>query len=257
MFIDSHCHFDFPVFAEDRQRTVEHLQRLNVHALIVPGVVAEHWSRIDRLVADFPTLVFAAKGLHPCFAEHSAADLERLPRELDSPNCIAVGEIGLDYTLPESTWPQQWEYFVTQLEMASTHQLPVVIHCRKAHDQILKALRQMDFSQGGTIHAYSGSEAQAHRYIERGFKLGIGGGATYDRAQRLHRLLRALPLNSFVLETDAPDIPPAFARDRINTPVHLPEIAAQAAERAGINHDAFVTAAYQNTLGLFGACLAE
>lgn len=225
VLIDSHCHWDFPVFEANRQQDIAAFQSAQVGGIVVPGVEAQHWPRIAELRHRFPDLVWAAFGLHPCF-EHqdTGADLRLLEQQLASNPCVAVGEIGLDFydsVLPHSV---QQELFAAQLAIARDAQLPVIIHCRKAHDQCWQAIKRVGLEQGGIIHAFSGSLVQAQRYIDTGFKLGIGGAATYPRAKRLHRLIKTLPLSSFVLETDAPDMPPAFARGQPNSPLNLLQI---------------------------------
>ena len=114
--------------------------------------------------------------------------------------------------------------FLAQLKLAQVAQLPVVLHVRKCHDRVIKLLRQVNFYQGGFVHAYSGNEAQAHTYHGLGFKLGVGGSITYARASKTRRLFTNLPLSYLVLETDAPDMPMSHQQDRLNRPDDLPKV---------------------------------
>jgi TatD DNase family protein len=132
-----------------------------------------------------------------------------------------VGEIGLDFQEGRADQALQEKFFHRQLQMAKDAGLPVILHVRKAHEEVLKQLRILNFSHGGVVHAYSGDLNQAKRYAEHGFKLGIGGTITYQRAARVRALVSELPLEQIVLETDAPDMPPATCKSKRNTPLHI------------------------------------
>lgn len=225
-FIDSHCHLDFPAFEPIRMQEMADMHQAGVVACVVPGVTADTWGRLQQL-ADSEAAVFPAYGLHPYFlSQHQRRDLALLEQQLATQPAVAVGEFGLDYYLTELDRDEQQFYFDAQLSLAKQCDLPVILHVRKAHDQVLKALRQAQLPRGGVIHAYSGSEQQARQYIELGFMLGFGGSVTYDRALKLRSLLQRLPLESILLETDAPDMPPSFVEQgQINKPSYLPQIA--------------------------------
>jgi TatD DNase family protein len=171
--------------------------------------------------------IYGAFGLHPCFMnKHEMTHLEQLDKMLKTTPTVAVGEFGLDAFVHNADLDIQMPYFDAQLQMAKSHSLPVILHVRKAHDQVLKALRGMNLHKGGVIHAFSGSEQQAYQYIDLGMKLGFGGAMTYDRAKKLRHLASTLPLDSIVLETDSPDMLPAFVpKERHNSPRYLPQIA--------------------------------
>jgi TatD DNase family protein len=139
---------------------------------------------------------------------------------------VAIGEIGLDWHLPESTWAAQEVLFIAQLKLAQKEGLPVILHVRKCHDRVIKLLRQQKFSEAGIVHAYSGNETQAQAYADMGFKLGVGGTITYERARKTRHLVSRLPLSWLVLETDAPDMPMVHQIDRLNRPDALPKVLA-------------------------------
>ena len=143
-----------------------------------------------------------------------------LEKLLNVSKSIAVGEIGLDYYLKDLNKKKQQEIFDAQLELAQKFDLPVILHVRKAHDDVLQALRKHK-GNGGTVHAFNGSVQQAKQYISLGFKLGFGGALTFENARHLRQLAQNLPLESIVLETDSPDMRPANDVSSRNTPLSL------------------------------------
>lgn len=232
--IDTHCHLDFAVFDGWRDQLLADARSDNVTDFVVPGVTADAWPGL--LATCDAEGLYPALGLHPCFLDqHKAADLTQLEELLSFKPVVAVGEIGLDFFIVNLNQEKQIELFTRQLEMANHFQLPVLLHVRKAHDQVLKLLRQFKLERGGIVHAYSGSEQQAQQYIELGFKLGMGGSLTYDRAKKLRRIAMHLPLDAFVLETDSPDIPLAGYRGEPNQPRRVREVAEVFAELRGIS----------------------
>lgn len=223
--IDTHCHLDLDVFDHDRTRVIEQASAVGIEAFIVPGVLASGWSDIEDLARDC-TSVYAAYGLHPQFVEnHNGEDLRLLDQWLSRHSAVAVGEIGLDFTARESDRQGQLFYFTEQLALAKQHDLPVILHVRKAHDDVIRHLVHSGI-KGGTVHAFNGSLQQADRYIDLGFKLGFGGMLTYPRSSRLRKLASCLPLEAIVLETDAPDMTGAAHQGKRNSPEYLPEILA-------------------------------
>lgn len=232
--IDTHCHLDFPVFDEDRSNVVSAAKAESVNAFVVPGVVAKDWPRLLECCKEYG--FSPALGLHPCFIDqHLDADLERLEALLAIEKLIAVGEIGLDFFIADPDKSRQMELFDAQLELAKQFDLPVLLHVRKAHDQVLKLLRRKNLSRAGIVHAYSGSEQQATQYADLGFKLGIGGSLTYDRAKKLRRIATDMPLSTLVLETDSPDIPLLNHRGEPNQPKRVREVAEVLAGLRGIS----------------------
>lgn len=220
--IDSHCHLDFQAFDATREKVLASCAAVGVSALIVPGVRHGDWPRLLALCDQYPNL-YPALGLHPCFAaSHQATALDALDRLLRHQRPVAVGEIGLDYW--EGVDNSQLPLLTAQLRLAREHELPVILHVRKAHDQVLQQLRKQQLSRAGVVHAFSGSAQQAAEYLKLGFKLGFGGALTYERAHKLRRLAAELPLDSIVLETDAPDMPMAGMREEPNRPDLLPRV---------------------------------
>ena len=162
-----------------------------------------------------------AFGLHPIYlSRHLDEHLQQLEQHLAQHAPQAVGEIGLDYYVPGLDAARQEYLFVEQLKLARKYQLPVVLHIRRAQDRVLKYLRQI-VVPGGIAHAFNGSRQQAEAFISLGFKLGFGGAMSYEGSRRIRELAATLPLSALVLETDAPDIRPAWAREQPNTPENL------------------------------------
>lgn len=212
-FVDTHCHFDFSAF----KQTQKHLDIANdvgVSKIIIPSVGESNWFEVKSLATQFPALYYSL-GLHPYFLkQHSDDALENLKQALSSRSiqCIAIGECGLDFMLEASLLTpdmiqKQYQLFEAQVALAADLHLPLILHARKAHDQVLKILRQYKPKKGGVIHAFSGSYQQAMEYIKLGFYIGVGGVITYPRAKKTRETILRIPLNSLVLETDAPDMP--------------------------------------------------
>lgn len=219
--VDTHCHLDVEAFDADRRQVLERSRQQGVRSMVVPGVDAEHWSGLIQLCHSQQGL-FPALGLHPVYLHmHKPGDISALETEIDKQRPVAVGEIGLDYFVRELDREKQQALFEAQLEVARNAGLPVILHVRKAHDQVLSTLRRIR-AKGGTAHAFNGSIQQAWQYIEMGFKLGFGGMLTYQRSNRIRRLAKQLPVDALVLETDAPDMVVAAHRGERNSPEYLP-----------------------------------
>jgi TatD DNase family protein len=201
-----------------------------------------------------------ALGIHPlCTGAATDDDLALLDRALaehrDDPRLVAVGEIGLDYFVAGLDAAKQEHFYEAQLALAHRHGLPVLLHVRRSADALLKRLRRTPVA--GIAHAFNGSAQQAAEFVRLGFRLGLGGTLTYDRALQVRRLARELPLSAIVLETDAPDIPPHWlyrtageraggAAQGRNEPGELPRIAAVLAELRAISAQELAAATSRN-----------
>lgn len=228
-WLDSHCHFDFAVFDHDRAEQWHFAQRLGVQRLIIPGV---DWQQNQKL-ADFcqGQPWYFALGLHPYFIErHHEEHLEALAQYLLAApaQCIAMGEIGLDKRrmTDEEASKRQWFFFTEQVNLAEQFRLPLILHAVGMHDEMQAQLRKRRFTYGGIVHAFSGSEQQANAWRDLGFCLGIGGAMTHPRAQRLRRLVAKLPLSTWMLETDSPDMRSAFWGSERHAPAAIAPLAA-------------------------------
>lgn len=225
VLIDSHCHLDFSVFDDHRDELIHACEKAGFSMIVNPAVGVANWDKIEQIVSRYP-IVQPAYGLHPVFLDlHQEAHLDLLESQLLSKPCVAVGEIGLDYFESNLCKERQQSLFEAQVALAERVKLPVILHVRKAHDETLSTLKRLGFSQGGIVHAFSGSEQQAKKWIDSGFVLGFGGTMTYDRAKKIRHLAKTLPLCDLVLETDAPDMPPSSIQKGQNSPINLVEIA--------------------------------
>ena len=221
-YIDSHCHLDFPQFDGDRAAVLEQCKTLHVEQLILPGTTVPQWKGLLALTAQHNNL-HAALGLHPLLiAEHGEDAVAQLEQALSThPEVVALGEIGLDFTIDERG--RQQALLEAQMEIARQRQLPLLLHVRKAHQQVIELLRTTAHNRG-IVHAFSGSYEQAKLYIDQGFLLGFGGVTTRPNAHKLHRMIQQLPLEAIALETDAPDLPPIWAKGERNSPTQIPAI---------------------------------
>lgn len=221
--IDTHCHIDVADFDPDRAQVLERAQEQGVGKLVVPAVDAATWDRLLALCHEYEALL-PALGLHPVYmARHRLEDVKALEERVGRERPVAIGEIGLDFFIDDPDRRGQERLLEAQLCVARDAGLPVLLHIRKAHDHVLKLLRRVR-PPGGICHAFNGSLQQAGQFIDLGFRLGFGGVITFDRARKIRALAAQLPLTSLVLETDAPDLPPASHRNERNSPEYLPEV---------------------------------
>jgi TatD DNase family protein len=227
--IDTHCHLDVEEFDPDRPQVLAAARAAGLVGIVVPGIHAAGWPRLLRLCVGEPDL-HPALGLHPVYlAQHRPEHVGALKRLLADEQPLALGEIGLDFHEPGPDPARQQALFETQLALARDAGLPVLLHVRKAHDQVLATLKRARV-RGGIAHAFNGSLQQAQRYLDLGFRLGFGGMLTFERSLRLRPLARALPIDAIVLETDAPDLTVAAHRGERNSPAYLPDVLAALAE---------------------------
>ena len=220
MLIDTHCHLDAAEFDGDRAAVHAAALAAGVERFVVPATAVHCFKTTKTVVETFSGCV-AAYGIHPLYVMQAGEeDLAAVRNWLAAERPVAVGEIGLDFFVPEIDATRQEHFFVEQLKLAREFELPVLLHVRRAIDPILKHLRRIRVP-GGIAHAFNGSRQQAEEFIKLGFKLGFGGAMTYSGSTRIRELAASLPLDSIVLETDAPDIPPAWLNRGRNTPAEL------------------------------------
>jgi len=225
VLIDSHCHLDFSCFDNDRTEVLEGCKKLAVDIIVIPGTQASQWQKQIDLCHQNPQLRFAL-GLHPYFLNNfESAHFVKLTNLLNQNQnkVVALGEIGLD-THINVDWELQVKVFEQQVTIANEHTLPVILHHRNSHNELIRLLKKKRFTQGGIVHSFSGSLQEAHTYIDLGFKIGVGGIITYPRANKTRKTITQLPLSSLVLETDAPDMPLMGKQGQRNSPEYLPEI---------------------------------
>lgn len=248
---DTHCHLDVEDFDADRCEVLSAARAAGVERIAVPAIHRGNWQRVRDLCACEHGL-FPALGLHPVYLlQHQENHLEELAIEIDRQKPTAVGEIGLDFFIGDLDRDRQKYFFQRQLDIARNAQLPVLLHVRKAHDQVLQCLKRTRVV-GGIAHAFNGSLQQAVQYIELGFKLGFGGTLTYEGSRHIRELARQLPIESIVLETDAPDIVVAQHRGERNSPAYLPLCLGALAQVRGASEETLAEATTRNADEVFG-----
>ncbi|WP_091336139.1 TatD family hydrolase [Frateuria terrea] len=249
--VDSHVHIDDASFDRDREQVLASAAEAGVRLMVVPGIDAASWPRIARL-CDRHAGLAPAYGLHPLFlARHRPGHLELLRERLGDGRAVALGEIGLDFYMEELDRAQQQYYFEAQLDLARELELPVIVHARRAVEEVLLALRRFP-GLHGVVHSFAGSEQQAERLFEMGFLLGIGGPVTYPRAKRLRHLVARMPIQFLLLETDAPDQPSAGHQGERNEPVRMLGTLQAIAALRGESPEAIAAATTANACRLFG-----
>ncbi len=249
--IDAHCHLDDPRFDGDREAMLARARAVGVHAMIIPGVTRIDWPRV-RAVAASGTGLHPCYGIHPLFVDpHHRSDLDELADWVQCNPTVAIGECGLDYYHADRKPTQQHDCFAGQLELAAAFGLPVVIHARKALDQVLALLRRRP-GLTGMVHSYSGSLQQTRQLLDLGFYISLGGSLTYEQARRLRELARWLPLDRVLVETDAPDQAGVSHRGERNEPAYLTEVVATLAELRGQSVTTVAKATSVNAAKLFG-----
>ena len=226
--IDSHCHWDASVFDPDRFEQMHKAQELGVSSFVLPAVAPFNWATVAGISRQIGG-AFYTLGIHPVWiASAKPSDVELLglsiEKALADPKFLGIGEIGLDYFVPELDRQTQWFFFEQQLRLAKHFSLPVLLHIRRSQDMVLKGLRQFKVA-GGIAHAFNGSDQQAKQFVDLGFCLGFGGAMTFSRANQIRRLAQHLPDHAVVIETDAPDIPPEWINHQRNDSTQLPRIA--------------------------------
>lgn len=239
MWIDTHCHLDAGEFDADRQAVALRARAAGVDAIVLPAVERGNWPTVRALAAQLEGGAYAL-GIHPLCAPHASDDdldaLEQAVADaIDDPRLVAIGEIGLDLFVPEvaARLERQEAVLERQLRLARRHGLPVLLHIRRAQDRVLKHLRRIEVP-GGTAHAFNGSRQQAEAFASLGFKLGVGGASTFARALRIRDIATHMPLDTLVLETDSPDIPPEWIAHGRNEPMQIPRIGAALASLRGL-----------------------
>jgi TatD DNase family protein len=250
MLIDTHCHLDDSSIFSRLPEVLAAASAAGVVKFIVPGVSPDGWEDIARL-AEGNKGVYAACGLHPMHADRFEETLVERLRPF-AVRGVAIGEIGLDYLVTTVTREQQQAAFRAQLRLALEMQLPVLIHCRRAFQDLLAILREEHVEQiGGVMHAFSGSPEVARECIGMGLFIAVAGPVTYRNAVRPLEIARHIPLDHLVLETDAPDMTPEPHRGVPNEPAFMIETARKVAEIKGVSVEEVARVTTENAELLF------
>ena len=253
-FIDTHCHFDFPPFTGDEEASIQRAAAVGVNKIIIPATEANNFPRVLALAERFPPL-YAAVGLHPIVVErHSDESLAQLEAAiaLKPAKLVAVGEIGLDLYRENPQFERQQYLLDEQLRLAKRYDLPVILHSRRTHDKLALHLKRHNLPRTGVVHGFAGSFQQAERFVQLGYKIGVGGTISYPRASKTRDVMAQLPLSSLVLETDAPDMPLNGYQGQPNRPERVAEVFTHLCSLRHESPEEIVTALLENTHALFG-----
>ncbi|MFZ7165381.1 TatD family hydrolase [Avibacterium avium] len=260
-FFDTHTHLDY-LLATTQQplaELMEESQQAGVEKMLVVAVQAEDFKNIEKITALYPQQLYYGLGLHPLYIkQHRVEDLDLLAQRFANrpKNLTAVAEIGLEKGVPELLTPELWqkqcEFFEAQLSLAKTNQLPVNLHSRKSHEDLYRFLKSAQLSVTGVVHGFSGSYEQAKRFVDLGYKIGVGGVITYARANKTREAIKRLPLDSLLLETDSPDMPVSGFQGQPNRPMRVRETFKVLCELRLESPDEIEARIWGNSVGVFG-----
>lgn len=255
MYFDTHAHYDFRHFDEDREELLGgRLQETGVSNVINISFDMQTSQKSIEFARKYD-YIYAAIGFHPLdCGEMTDADLAAIERMAKEPKVVAIGEIGLDYyydTAPPKDW--QKKCFADQLDLTIKLGLPVIIHCRDSHDDVFEILAASGVGQkvGGVMHCYSDTADRVAEYIEMGFHIGIGGVVTYKKSNDLREAVKAVPIDKLLIETDCPFLPPEPKRGKRNDSQNLYYIAEKIGEILGISHEEVARITSNNAKRLF------
>ncbi|MDG6894776.1 TatD family hydrolase [Volucribacter amazonae] len=261
-FFDTHTHLDYV-----QQQTQQPLATLlhnakqhQVEKILIVSVMAKDFKKIEKMTALYPQQLYYALGLHPLhLLQHQTKHLEQLDSLLAQcpSHCTAIGEIGLERAVPELITPQNWhkqcELLECQLQLAKRYALPVNIHSRKAHEQLVPFLKRADLTITGVIHGFAGSYQQAKRFVDLGYKIGVGGTITYQRANKTRQTMAKLPLDCLLLETDSPDMPVFGFQGQVNRPERINQIFMALCQLRTESPQQIAEVIWQQSCGLFAS----
>ena len=252
--VDTHIHLYGEAFDDDRSDLIEKAKAEGVSHFFLPAIDSTYTDRMKALQKAYPQEVFLMSGLHPTHVnENYKSELDHVYKELtqSSEDYVAVGEIGIDLYWDKTFVKEQTLSFETQINWALAFDLPIVIHCRAAFDEIFEVLESYRSKPlYGIFHCFSGSLAQAQKAIDLGFKLGIGGVVTFKNG-KIDQFLNQLDLESLVLETDAPYLAPSPYRGKRNIPSYINLVADKVAELYNIPREQVIEKTAATALALF------
>lgn len=225
MIFDTHSHYDDEQFDEDREQMLADMPSLGVGTIVAVSASWDSCPKTIEFAANYP-YVYAAIGIHPdevgSLTEERFAEMEEM---LSANKVVAVGEIGLDYHWDVEPRQVQKDWFIRQLDLARKHNLPVLIHSRDAAQDTMEIMKEHGQGLGGVIHCYSYSLEMAREYVKMGYYIGIGGVVTFKNAKKLKEVVREIPLERIVLETDCPYMAPEPYRGKRNNSSYLKYVA--------------------------------
>jgi TatD DNase family protein len=250
LLIDTHCHLNDPAFSVSLPHVIERARKAGVEAFIVPSYDRESLKTTADLASAYQGMIYPAYGIHPWFTEKNV-NYDILPSYLRHENTIAVGEIGLDFALDTPPQNLQIDAFSRQLDFAKEFNLPVLIHCRRAHEPLYQILKTYYGKIRGVMHSFSGSLELMSRFLDLGFYISFSGSVTRETAKIYHKNTQTVPLDRLLVETDAPSIATKTTVAHEIEPRHAKEVAQKIAELRGISFEEVCTHTTENAKCLF------
>jgi len=261
-YTDTHCHLDFDRFDEDREKVLERAERAGIGWMLNPGIDLETNQAAIALAQSHPGVISAAVGIHPNFGKPWTPDIiPMLRKQATQQGVVSIGEIGLDYYRKHTPFAQQRVMFREQLDLAAALNLPIIIHNRESTEDLLQILKQWYqalvavrsplATSPGVFHSYSGDFHTAEAILAMNFFIGIGGPVTFNNAPELKAVVKNIPLERILLETDAPFLTPHPHRGKRNEPAYIPLIAEEISRLHGISPKEVAEITYANAMRLF------
>ena len=252
MIFDTHAHYDDEAFDEDRDEVLTSLRKRGVGTVVNVGASMEGSRRSVSLSEEYE-FVYSAVGVHPDeVGELREEDMEWMREQLQKPKVVAVGEIGLDYYWDKEGHDLQKKWFLRQLELAKELKKPVIIHSREAAADTMELLKANYHGEMPMVmHCYSYSPEMAEEYLKMGYYIGVGGVVTFKNAKKLKEVVKMLPLDRILLETDCPYLAPEPNRGKRNSSLNLPYVAAAIGELKGVDADEVVRVTNQNAKKMY------
>lgn len=253
MITDTHTHLYSSQFDEDRNEMIQRAKDTGVSRFFIPAIDSSYTERMFDLEKNYPNDVFLMMGLHPTSVkENYQEELAHVKEWLDQRDFYAIGEIGIDLYWDKSFLPQQQEAFRTQIQWAKEKQLPIVIHCRDAFDEIFEVLEtEKGDDLYGIFHCFTGTLEQAEKAISYNMKLGIGGVATFKNG-KIDKFLNQIDIKHIVLETNSPYLAPTPYRGKRNESSYITNVVDKLVDIYGLTFDEISEITTQNSKDVFG-----
>lgn len=251
MIIDTHAHYDDEQFDADRESLLAEMEAGGIGLIINAGSTIASWDKIIKLTEEYP-FVYGAVGVHP--DEAGTLDEEQFGRMealLMREKIVAAGEIGLDYYWDKESHDLQKKWFIRQLELARKENMPVIIHSREAAADTFQIMKQHAQGMKAVIHCYSYSAEMAAEYVKMGYYIGVGGVVTFKNAKKLKQVVKEIPLENIVLETDCPYLAPVPFRGKRNSSLYLPYVAEEIAAIKGVTAEEVIQQTEENSRKLY------
>jgi TatD DNase family protein len=250
MLVDSHCHLDFPDFAEEREAIIERARAAGISTMVTICTRLDEFPAVCA-IADAHADIWCSVGVHPHeAADYAAMTADELAARAAYPRVIGIGETGLDFHYDHSPRDVQERVFRTHIAAAQESGLPLIVHAREADAEIARILRE-ERATAGVLHCFSSGRALAEAALDLGFHISISGIVTFKNAEELRAIVRDVPLDRLLVETDAPYLAPVPYRGRRNEPAYVATTAAAVAALKGVEPDALAAATTDNFFRLF------